>query len=137
MVEIREGRSRVVIEGVKPQIDCGAYPIKRVVGDTVVVEADAFVDGHDVISCVVLYRKEDAAEWAEAPMEPLVNDRWRGAFTVAEIGRYHYTIMGWVNRFKSWARDLGKRVDAGQEVSIQMRIGADLIAEAAGSRGRR
>ena len=39
--------------------------------------------------------------------------------------------MGWVNRFKSWARDLGKRVDAGQEVSIQMRIGADLIAEAA------
>jgi starch synthase (maltosyl-transferring) len=135
VVEIREGRSRVVIEGVKPQIDCGAYPIKRVVGDTVVVEADAFVDGHDVISCVVFYRKEGAAAWAEAPMEPLVNDRWRGAFSVAEIGRYHYTIMGWVNRFKSWARDLGKRVDAGQEVSIQMRIGADLIAEAASRAG--
>ncbi len=135
MVEFCEGRSRVVIEGVKPQIDCGAYPIKRVVGDTVVVEADAFVDGHDVISCVALYRKEGAAEWAEAPMEPLVNDRWRGAFKVAEIGRYRYTVMGWVNRFKSWARDLGKRVDAGQEVSIQMRIGADLIAAAAGRAG--
>ena len=107
MAEIREGRSRVVIEGVKPQIDCGAYPIKRVVGDTVVVEADAFVDGHDVISCVVLYRKDGTAEWAEAPMEALVNDRWRGAFAVAEIGRYHYTIMGWVNRFNpgraTWA----------------------------------
>ena len=129
--ENHEGRARVVIEGVTPQIDGGAFPIKRVVGDTVVVEADAFVDGHDVISCVLLHRKESGAGWAESPMEPLVNDRWRGAFTVEEIGRYCYTVVGWVNRFKSWARDLGKRVDAGQEVPIQMRIGADLIVEAA------
>jgi starch synthase (maltosyl-transferring) len=131
VTEIGEGRSRVVIEGIKPQIDCGAYPIKRVVGDTVVVEADAFADGHDVLSCVVLHRQEDASEWNEAPMAPLVNDRWRGAFKVEQIGGYRYTVAGWVNRFKSWVRDLGKRVDAGQEVSLQMRIGADLIAAAA------
>ena len=51
------------------------------------------------------------------------------------LGRYHYTIIGWVNRFKTWARDLGKRVEAGQEVSIQMLIGADLIIAAAGHAG--
>ncbi len=130
MVDTFEGRARVVIEGIKPQIDCGAYPIKRVVGDTVTVEADAFADGHDVLSCVVLYRKEGAPEWAEAPMELLVNDRWRGSFQVTEIGRYEYTVMGWINRFKSWQRDLGKRVDAGQDVAVQLLIGANLISEA-------
>lgn len=131
MTDNFEGRARVVIEGVRPQIDCGAYPIKRVVGDTVTVEADVFADGHDVISCVVLYRKEGAADWAEAPMEFLVNDRWRGSFRVTEIGRYEYTVMGWINRFKSWQRDLSKRVESGQDMAVQLLIGANLIAEAA------
>lgn len=126
-----DGRARVVIEGVKPQIDCGAYPIKRVVGDVVTVEADVFADGHDVISCVLLHRKEGAAEWIETPMEFLVNDRWRGSFQVTEIGRHQYTVMAWINRFKSWQRDLGKRVEAGQDVAVQLLIGANLITEAA------
>src|SRR5437868_2393495 len=43
------GRRRVVIENVTPQIiDGGRYPIKRVVGESVLVEADIFVDGHDL-----------------------------------------------------------------------------------------
>lgn len=135
MTENFEGRARVVIEGVKPQIDCGTFAIKRVVGDTIVVEADVFADGHDVISCVVLYRKEGAAEWAEAPMEFLVNDRWHGSFQVTEIGRYQYTVMAWINRFKSWQRDLGKRVEAGQDVSVQLLVGANLITAAAARAG--
>jgi len=130
-MRVEEGRARVVIEGVTPEIDGGAFPIKRVLGDVITVEADVFADGHDAISCVVLYRKEGTAGWSEAPMEPLVNDRWRGTFKVEELGRYRYTVMGWVNRFKSWARDLGKRLDAGQDVSIYLRIGADLIERAA------
>jgi hypothetical protein len=36
-----DGRRRVVIEGVSPEIDCGRFAIKRVVGETVLVEADA------------------------------------------------------------------------------------------------
>ncbi len=132
MTDNFDGRGRVVIEKITPQVDCGVYPIKRVVGDTVTVEADAFADGHDVLSCVVLHRREGTTEWAEAPMGFLVNDRWRGAFQVTEIGRHEYTVAGWINRFKSWQRDLGKRVDAGQDVSVQLLIGANLITEAAG-----
>ena len=131
MTENFEGRARVVVEGIKPQVDGGAFAIKRVVGDIVLVEADAFADGHDVISCVVLYRKEGAAEWAESPMKALVNDRWHGSFQVTELGRYQYTVMGWVNRFETWQHDLHKRVDAGQDVSVQLLIGAGLITDAA------
>ncbi|MBI3325166.1 MAG: DUF3416 domain-containing protein, partial [Nitrospinae bacterium] len=52
--EIRRGqdRSRVVIENVKPEIDAGRFPIKRTLGESVFVEADMFVDGHEALSCV-------------------------------------------------------------------------------------
>jgi starch synthase (maltosyl-transferring) len=129
-VQPGEGRNRVVVEGVTPEIDSGKYPIKRIVGDKVVIEADVFADGHDALSCALLYRKETGAEWSEVPMEPLVNDRWRGAFTVQEIGRYRYTVCAWVDHFKSWSRDLAKRVQAGQDVSVDLLIGAEMVEAA-------
>ena len=73
-----EGRNRVIIEGVTPEIDAGRFPIKRIVGEETVVEADILTDGHDALSCALLYRKEGDDEWTEVPMEPLGNDRWRG-----------------------------------------------------------
>ena len=125
------GRARVIIEGVTPQINCGHYPIKRTIGEKVVVEADIFTDGHDAISCLLLYRPDHVADWTQVPMEFLINDRWRGEFTVRELGRYRYCLQGWVDRFKSWQRDLRKRVEAGQDVTTDLLIGAELVKEAA------
>jgi starch synthase (maltosyl-transferring) len=122
--------ARVIIEGVEPEIDNGRFPIKRVIDEKVTVEADIFADGHDVISALLLYRDERDSEWVEAPMEPLGNDRWQGSFAVSELGRYRYTITAWVDHFKSWQQNLGKRVQAGQETSIDLLIGAQLILEA-------
>src|SRR5215208_445190 len=79
-VSAENGRSRVVIEGVAPEIDGGRFPIKRIAGEQVIVEADVFTDGHDAISCVLLYRHDSDSEWSALPMAALVNDRWRGAF---------------------------------------------------------
>ena len=132
-MQAEEGRKRVIIESVAPEIDAGQFPIKRIVGDTVVVEADVLTDGHDAISVVLQYRTEAGTQWTEVPMEPLVNDRWRGTFKVQELGRYRYTLLVWVDQFKSWSRDLAKRVEAGQDVTLDMLIGAGLV-EAAGKR---
>ncbi len=125
-----EGRRRVIIEGVKPQIDGGRFAIKRTVGEQVMVEADIFTDGHDAISCALWYRKQGTSHWSEVSMNFMVNDRWNAAFTVTEIGRYAYTFVGWVDHFKTWRGDLQKRVDAGQDVTIDLQIGANLIEEA-------
>jgi starch synthase (maltosyl-transferring) len=127
----REGRLRVVIEGVKPEIDGGQFPIKRVVGEDVVVEADMFVDGHDLLSAALLYRHEADSQWSETPLEPLVNDRWRGVFTVTRQGGYRYTLLAWVDWFKSWRQGLAKKVQAGQDVAVDLLGGAELLAEAA------
>ncbi|HWN42890.1 MAG TPA: alpha-1,4-glucan--maltose-1-phosphate maltosyltransferase [Thermoanaerobaculia bacterium] len=133
------GRQRVIIEGVEPEIDCGRFPIKRTVGERVVVEADVFTDGHDALSCLLLHRPASKTrppgkmpgKWTEVPMEALVNDRWRAEFIPSQMGRWIYTVTGWVDRFKTWRRDLKKRIDAGQDMSVDLLIGAELIRQAA------
>ena len=125
-----ERRYRIVIENVSPEIDCGEFPIKRTTGEVVVVEADVFAEGHDAVSCVLLYRKEGQPGRRELPMEALGNGRWRASFTVTELGQYSYTFMGWVDRFGTWARDLRLRLEAGQDVRVELMIGAGLVAEA-------
>jgi starch synthase (maltosyl-transferring) len=129
-MQLQEDRKRVVIEGVKPEIDGGRYPIKRTVGEKVEVEADIFADSHDVLSAVLSYRMEGESQWTEAPMEFLVNDRWKGSFVVNEIGRYMYTLQAWVDHFQTWQRDLVKKVDAGQDVSVDLLAGAGIIKDA-------
>ncbi len=130
-MSMTDGRNRVVIDGVTPRVDSGEFPIKRVVGDTVNVEAVAYGDGHDVVACALLYRREADAEWAEVRMEPLVNDGWKAVFVVEEIGRYRYTVAGWVDRFATWAHDLAKRLAAELDLSVDLLIGADLVEAAA------
>ncbi len=126
----REGRARVVIAGVQPEIDDGGFPIKRTVGEKVVVEADIFADGHDALAATLLYRREADKEWIQVPLQPVVNDRWRGEFLVLKLGHYRYTVQAWVDRFASWRRDLAKRIEAGQDITVELLIGADLIEEA-------
>jgi starch synthase (maltosyl-transferring) len=126
-----EGRSRVVIERVEPEIDDGRFPIKRVVGDTVHVEADAFADGHDSIAVMLLYRHERDQEWSRAPMRALVNDRWEAEFAVQQLGTYVYRVEGWIDQFTTWKRDLAKRIAANQDVAVDLLIGADLVHQAA------
>ena len=125
-----DGRQRIIIARVSPEIDCGRFAIKRVVGETVIVEADVFADGHDQVACQVLYR-QDGHEVQTSSMKPLGNDRWRGEFTVTKLGSYCYTVEGWIDRFDTWCKDLEKRISAGHNVYVDLLIGADLIERAA------
>ena len=127
-----DGRRRVIIEGITPQIDGGRFPAKRTVGDQVRVEADIFTDGHDAIAASLLAHREGSDEWTEIPMRALVNDRWKAAFRVSELGRYGFKVQGWVDHFETWRRDLLKRITAESDAAVDYLIGADLVAEAAG-----
>src|SRR5215831_11190733 len=122
---------RVVIRGVQPEIECGRFPIKRVIGESVVVEADIFADGHESIEAVVRYRHEDDEAWSEIPMDALGNDRWRAEFAVDNLGHYIYTIAGWIDSFQTWYKDFLKRIAAGQDVTVDLQIGKALLYAAA------
>jgi starch synthase (maltosyl-transferring) len=127
------GRKRVIIEGIQPAIDAGRFPIKRTIGEQVVVEADIFTDGHDLLSAVLCYRWAREPVWTEVSMAPLGNDRWQGRFSVSQLGRYSYSIQAWVDHFATWYEALHKRVEAEQEVQVELLIGAEII-EAASQR---
>jgi starch synthase (maltosyl-transferring) len=123
---------RVVIEAVAPEIDHGRFPIKRTVGEEVVVSADIFTEGHDLIAAVVKYRPAGESRWEEARLEPLVNDRWTGRFVVTRVGWYEYTLEAWVDHFATWSRELSKKHEAGQDVASELLEGAQLVREASG-----
>ena len=122
-----EGRRRAVIENVSPEVDGGNFPIKRTVNERVVVEADIFADGHDSLSAVVKYRPTDDAVWLEIPMDFLTNDRWRGYFVVTKPGNFFYTVEAWVNHFESWRKDFKRKLQARQNIAVDLRVGASLV----------
>ena len=125
------GRSRVVVEGITPQIDGGRFAVKRVIGDSVRVEADVFGDGHDLVRAHLLYRRAGETEWRAEEMTALGNDHWAASFVVDQMGFYEYTVVGEVDHFQTWRSELKKREDAGQDLDLPLKTGALLIEAAA------
>jgi starch synthase (maltosyl-transferring) len=131
----RDGRRRVAIEDVTPRVDDGRFPVKRIVGDLVRIEADVFADGRDQIGALLRFRHDRDDVWQEAVMVPLGNDRWTAAFPVADLGTYLFAVSGWVDQFASWHADFLKRVDAGQDVRVELNVGAKMVARASRNAG--
>jgi starch synthase (maltosyl-transferring) len=121
---------RAIIENVTPQVDCGRFAAKRSVGDRVIVEADAFTDGHDVLRCRLKFRHEGEPQWTETEMEALVNDHWRGEFTVQRLGRYRYSVTAWVDRFLTWRHDFERRIEPA-DIETALQSGALIVRDAA------
>ena len=105
-----------VIENLQPLIDGGRYPIKRVVGEDVAVEADVFKDGHDVVAAVLKWRSVGEPGWHETAMTHVDNDRWRGLFTVYENATYEYTVEAWTDTFSGWQHEFAAKIEAGTHV---------------------
>ncbi len=140
-----EGRRRVVIEEVEPQINGGRYPAKRVLGEQVAVTAAVFSDGHDHVGARLLYRHSSEQKWRETRFVALTNDLWTASFSADQLGTWMFTVEGWVDHFDTWIDDLGKRLAAQpdpheptqqisepQDIPLQLLIGAQLLDEAGG-----
>lgn len=123
-------RRRAIVEGVTPSVDGGRYAVKRCVGDSIIVEADAFVDGHDGMRCVLQWRRVGDRRWQEAEMSPLGNDRWRGRFDVAAMGAYEYTVAAWPDALETWRHDLA-RWESPADIGVALAVGAQIVAAAA------
>jgi starch synthase (maltosyl-transferring) len=127
--------SRVVIENLRPRVDDGRYAVKRTVGEMLEVKADVHADGHDELRVVLLHRAASQAEWLERPMQALGNDVWEARIRIERLEPHHYTVVAWAEPFRSWRRDLGKRVAAAQLAEVDLLVGAELVS-AAGQRAR-
>ena len=110
-----EGRKRVVIEHIQPQVDGGHTPARRFLGDQVTVSAAVFSDGHDHVLAQLLYKHRGDLDWHSVSMTALPNDLWSANFTVDKIGPWTFAIQAWVDHFDTWRADLRKRLEAQPE----------------------
>lgn len=115
-----ESWSPIIIEAVHPEVDDGRYPIKREVGDRLVVSADIFKEGHDVLTAVLRYRTIKETTWHEAVMSHVDNDRWSGHFDLKENTRYLYTIGAFTNTFESWRQEVTKKSQAHERIESEL-----------------
>ncbi len=130
-----DARRRVVVERLRPELDGGRFPVKRTTGETVRCAARVFADGHDVLAAVLRVRHVPPGAapgaWRELAMFPVGNDEWTAEFIVENLGRYEYSVEGWIDPFASWRHGLEAKVRAGQPVTTELREGAGLLRAAA------
>jgi starch synthase (maltosyl-transferring) len=121
---------RVVVLAVRPEIDAGRYPVKRIVGDRLVVEADLVADGHDVVRATLSCRHRRDQAWTEVPLVPVGNDIYRAAFDLTTVGEYLYTVEAWVDAFASFQSGLTRKIAAGIDVSLELLEAAEHVGAA-------
>ena len=124
-------RRTIVIERISPALDGGCYPVKRVVGDELLVAADVFAEGHDLLDAALLLRVEGDDAWLEAPMRPVDNDRWSGRIRLERNARHRFAIEAWRDRFGSLRSALAKKVEAEVPFGTELAEGSHLLEEAA------
>ncbi len=121
---------RLVIENVTPAVDGGAFPVKRIAGEVVRVEADIFGDGHDPLMAALAWRAVDEEQWRETRMTLLVNDRWSAEFPLERLGRHEFTVLAWRDPFAIFRSELEKKYAAGLDLTLELEEGRLLIEEA-------
>ncbi len=134
----RTSPSRIQVHDVRPAVDGGRWPVKRTLGDSVVVEADLVRDGHEQLRAVVRHRPPGSPRFLEEPMVQVSPDRWRGSFTTTALGRHQFQVEAWVDTFGSWRAEVERKLEAGQEdLDGELAEGAEILdgIAAAGLRG--
>ncbi|MGZ4463373.1 MAG: maltotransferase domain-containing protein [Gaiellaceae bacterium] len=113
---------RIRIERVSPQLDCGRYPVKLLLGEEQEICADVIRDGHEVLGAELRYRRRGERRWRSAPMRQHLSGRWQASFAPDAVGSWELVVDAWVDRVASWQDELRRRVEGGQ---------ADLASELA------
>ncbi len=124
-----DGKNRVVIENVSPEIDGGRYIAKAVLGDSILVEADIFGDGHDVVNALLLYKHEKQKNFRDVLLTAASNDRWSASFVADTKGTYIFTIKAWVDHTLTWHHGIKRKIDAGENVKVELAEGAQLLEQ--------
>ncbi|MFL6597500.1 MAG: alpha-1,4-glucan--maltose-1-phosphate maltosyltransferase [Chthoniobacterales bacterium] len=126
----------VVIDNLQPLIDCGRSAIKRILGEDLVVEADIFKDGHDVVAAILKWRVVGKRAWRETPMTFVDNDRWRGVCTLYDQAIHEYTVEAWTDTFRSWQQEFAKKFEGGISDLRSEALEGAAIVKAAANRAR-
>ncbi len=119
---------RIAIDDVRPSTPSGE-PAKAVVDEELEVSCDLVTDGHDLLGGRLRWRHADEDEWSQSPLAPIGNDRWETVIRPARMGPHQLAVEAWTDRWATWLHGIEKKLDAGQDVAIELEDGALLLEE--------
>ncbi len=126
-----QNQSRVLVEHIHPQLNCGKHAVKCVVDEIIPVTADILADGHDVVAASLLFKHEKERTWKEVRMTPLENDSWGASFQVTKQGFYTYKIEAWIDYALNWQHGIERKIADGQRVTSELLEGAEYAKQIA------
>ncbi|WP_240654729.1 alpha-1,4-glucan--maltose-1-phosphate maltosyltransferase [Rhodovarius crocodyli] len=121
---------RIAIEAVRPAVDAGRFPVKRIVGHPVTVTADVFTDGATKLAVRLLWRPANEKAWREVPMRPGVNDSYAAEFVPDRVGRHLYGVCAWVDFYAAFLDEITKKHAAGVDIALERQEGMALLEAA-------
>jgi starch synthase (maltosyl-transferring) len=123
---------RILIEAIRPVVDCGQWPARAVVGQRLGIEATVFTDGHDPLGARVRLTGPDGAR-REVPMAEVGEglDRWRGEAVLDEQGMWEFVVEAWTDAYAAWRDKAITKLDAAQDIGLELEEGARLLEAAA------
>ncbi len=119
---------RIAIDDVRPSTPSGE-PAKAVVDEELEVSCDLVTEGHDLLGGRLRWRHAEEDEWSQSPLAPIGNDRWETVIRPARIGPHQLAFEAWTDRWATWLHGIEKKLDAGQDVTIELEDGALLLEE--------
>ncbi|MCP9761680.1 alpha-1,4-glucan--maltose-1-phosphate maltosyltransferase [Lacihabitans soyangensis] len=122
-----DGKTRAVIENIRPELNAGKYPTKTVIGHRVNVSADILIDGHDYLGQRLWTKHQSDKNWNESPMFGQGNDRFGGEFLVENIGFYSFKIEAWVDHFATWQHEVDEKIKAGLKLEVELLVGIGFL----------
>lgn len=128
---------RLSVEIKTPKVDSGQFPVRRLVGEQVVVDADILCDGHDKLAAEVIWRPVDETVWRRGAMTLVANDRWRGSITLDRLGRYVFGVIAWKDVYASFVDEITKKHLAGVPTHLEVQEGLALVRDTANAAGKK
>ncbi|MBD0744829.1 alpha-1,4-glucan--maltose-1-phosphate maltosyltransferase [Streptomyces sp. CBMA152] len=124
---------RIPVLDVRPAVDCGTRPAKAVAGETFLVTATVFREGHDAVAANVVLRDPHGRPGPWTPMRELApgTDRWGAEVTPDSEGRWSYTVEAWSDPVATWRHHARIKIPAGLDTELVLAEGAELYERAA------
>jgi starch synthase (maltosyl-transferring) len=124
---------RIVVEDIRPQVDCARWPARAVAGETIPIGATVFRDGHnEVVAAGVRLSGPGDRRSQLVPMVAVDSglDRWRAEVTLPRTGSWSFTVEAWTDQIETWRRGTQKKLDAGRDIDLELEEGARLFEQA-------
>ncbi len=129
------GFGRIPVTGVSPVIAGGAYPVKAVAHERLLISANVFREGHDAVNASVILTAPHGTQRRidMQQVEPKGLDIWQAYVRMATEGDWTYRVEGWSDPWGTWHHHAVAKLPLGMDVELLCMEGRDLLHRAAQS----